>query len=299
MNKFSLKTFLRKYPNDDACLDEIYKKRFPNGVDCKTCKKLTKYYKLKGRNTYSCGFCGTQMSPLKDTIFEKSSVSLRLWFYAMFLMTKTRAGISSKQLERELGVCYKTAHRMFKQIRYLMEEEPRLLDGDVEVDETFVGGKAKNRAYEWKQGIEGKEKEVVMGMVERKGKVILKHVPDTSRLTLITQIKENISPTARVLSDELMSYTTLYKYGYLHQSVKHSAYEFARGDVHTNNIEGVWSQVKRGIYGVYRHVSKEYLQNYVNEYAWRYNNRKLGEGMFEALLNLASSRVVKPVVVAR
>lgn len=298
MNKFSLKTFLRKYPNNDTCLDEIFKKRYPDGVDCKVCGKVTKYYKLKNRPSYSCEFCRTQISPVVGTIFEKSSIDLRLWFYAMFLMTKTRAGISAKQLERELGVCYKTAHRMFKMIRSLMDEQPSLLTGDVEVDETFIGGKGKNRAYVWKQGIEGKEKEVIMGMVERKGKAILKHIPNTGKITLIAQIQDNISPTARVLTDELISYTNLHNLGYLHESVKHGASEYVRGDIHTNNIEGVWSGVKRGIYGVYRHVSKTYLQDYVNEYSWRYNHRNLGEGMFEALLNLSSLKVAKPVLQA-
>jgi transposase-like protein len=156
--KFSLKDFLKKYPNDEACLMEIYRKRFPNGISCLGCKRITKYYPLKGRTTFSCGFCATQLSPLTDTVFEHSAISLRLWFYAMFLIGKTRSGISAKQLERELGVSYKTAHRMFKMIRKLMEQDGDMLNGIVEIDETFVGGKGINRAKQWRADV---KKEVV------------------------------------------------------------------------------------------------------------------------------------------
>lgn len=264
--------------------------RFPDGVNCVKCKVLRQYYHLEGRTTYSCGFCGTQLSPLTDTIFEKSAVSLRLWFYAMFIMIKTRSGISAKQLERELGVSYKTAHRMFKKIRLLMIQEQSLLSGIVEIDETFIGGRGKNRAKEWRAGV---KKEVVWGAIERKGNAYLKHIPNRDKSTLIKQVKDNISSTAHVMSDEFVTYKNLYEYGfYNHHSVNHSMSEYGRGIVHNNTIEGVWSQLKRGLTGVYRHVSKEYLQSYVNEYTFRYNYRNLESGMFELLLSRVA--VVKP-----
>lgn len=290
-NKFTFKDFLARYPNDEACLDEIYNMRFPDGVNCVKCKKLRKYHHLKGRTTYSCGFCGTQLSPLTDTIFEKSAVSLKLWFYAMFLMVKTRSGISAKQLERELGVSYKTAHRMFKKIRLLMAQEQTMLDGIVEVDETFVGGKGSNRAHEWRADI---KKEVVWGAVERKGKAVLKHVPDAQKYTLIKELKETVSSNAHIMTDEAPAYRHLYDFGYYnHHSVNHSDKVYAKGIVHNNSVENVWSHLKRGIFGVYRHVSKEYLQDYVNEFSFRYNNRHLENGMFQVLVNRVG--VVKPV----
>lgn len=173
-----------------------------------------------------------------------------------------------------------------------MEQDGDMLNGIVEIDETFVGGKGSNRAKEWHGGIE--EKEVVWGAVERKGKAVLKHVPNTGGLTLLKQIKDNIKTTAHIMSDEAGAYKNLYAYGfYNHHSVNHSMNEYGRGIVHNNTIEGVWSQFKRGITGVYRHVSKEYLQSYVNEYAFRYNFRNLENGMFEILLNRVG--VVKPV----
>lgn len=289
--KFSIKDFLKRYPNDEACLDEVFQMRYPNGVNCVKCKKVTKYHHLTGRKTYSCGLCATHISPLTDTIFEKSSVSLKLWFYAIFLMIKTKSGISAKQLERELGVSYKTAHRMFKLIRTLMEDEPTMLNGITEIDESYVGGKGKNRAKEWHGGVE--EKEVLWGAVERKGKTIIKHVPNAQKYTLLKELKENVSTNAHIMSDEASAYKHIYEYGYNnHHSVNHSMSEYGRGIVHNNTIEGVWSQLKRGITGVYRHVSAEYLQSYANEYTFRYNYRNLGDGMFDLLLNRVS--VVRP-----
>lgn len=215
----------------------------------------------------------------------------------MFLMTKTRAGISAKQLERELGVTYKTAWRMFKQIRMLMADRGSgsLLEGTVEVDETFVGGKGKSRAYEWTAGI--KEKQIVMGMLQRQGKVYLRHIENTGKWTLLKQIQDNIDPKAKVYTDEWGGYMQLPKYGYVHDFVRHSASKYVRGAVHTQNIENVWSHMKRGITGVYRVVSKKYLQAYADEYAFRYNHRK--ENMFELLLKqVANVTTVKAAKLA-
>lgn len=292
MNKLSFKTFLRKYPHSDACLDEIFKKRYPQGVDCIKCKRITNYYKLTGRTAYSCEFCRTQIFPLAGTIFEKSTIDLRLWFYAMFLMIKTRSGVSAKQLERELGVAYKTAHRMFKQIRKLMDESGGdMLSGDVEVDETFVGGKGENRCFVW-HGNE-KEKQIIMGMLQRNGKAYLKHIPSVGKWELLKNIQEKIDIKSRVITDQWGGYMQLPKFGYVHDFVDHGK-TYVIGDIHTQNVESMWSTLKRGIYGVYRHVSKEYLQSYANEYAWRFNHRDMGDGMFDELLTqVVNVRVLK------
>jgi len=294
--KFSLKEFFSRFPDDNACLEEIKNIRWPSGITCPVCKKATKFYKVKGRTAYACEFGGTTVYPLADTILEKTTTPLQYWFYAMYLMTKTRSGISAKQLERELGVTYKTAWRMFKQIRMLMNDtssDP--LDGTVEVDETFVGGKGKNRKSTWVQGIEGKEKEILMGMVKRGGKVYIKHIPNTGKWTLLKQIQEHISPKARIFTDEWRGYIQLSYKGYGHDSVNHSATEYVRGEVHTQNIDNVWSHLKRGIFGVYRIVSAKYLQAYADEYAFRYNNRKFDGTMFDILLNqIAEVRTISP-----
>jgi transposase-like protein len=282
MKRLSLKTFLRKYPNDESCLEEIFNKKYPDGVFCIRCKKLTAHFKITGRLAYSCTYCRKQVSPLTDTIFEQSSVPLRLWFYAIFLITKTRSGISAKQLERELGVCYKTAHRMFKLIRRGMDDSGgERLKGDVEIDETFVGGKGRNRRYV--NDFQAKQKEIIMGMLERKGRVIPRHIESTGRIELFNEIKTYIDPQAHIITDQYNGYRNLRKQGYNHDSVNHME-TYVIGSIHTNTIEGFWSNFKRGLYGVYRHCDSKYLLQYANEYAFRYNNRELGDGMFDKLL---------------
>ena len=198
--KFSIKDFSKRYKNEDACLQEIFTLRFPDGVDCKVCKRVTKYYKITNRKAYSCEFCRTQLYPLAGTVFEKSTTSLRTWFFAIFLMTSTRSGISAKTVERLTGVTYKTAWRMYRQIRILMADtDVTSLDGIVEIDETFVGGKGANRKNV--PHFNEKPKEIVMGMVMREGKAYLRHIPNTGKYTLIDQIDRHVDPKARIMTD--------------------------------------------------------------------------------------------------
>lgn len=284
MQRFSLREFKEDYGTHDKCLEAIKRLRFPEIMECPKCKLQEKFYKVKNRTSYTCNNCGYHIYPLAGTIFEKTSTPLDLWFFAMYLMTQTRSGTSAKQLERMLGVTYKTAWRIFKQIRMLMTQTPSLLDGIVEVDETFIGGKGKNRAYQWRAD---KPKQIVMGIVKRRGTAYLKHIPNTNMYTLINQVQENIHPKAFVMSDDYHAYKRLGEYGYDHHySVIHSEGQYVKwhGLVHNNTIESLWSQFKRGIYGVYRNVSKKYLQAYVDEYTWRYNNRSYPGRMFDRLL---------------
>lgn len=290
--KFTISQFLKRFPNDEKCLEEIKQLRWPSGlIPCSKCNKATKHYKVSGRTAYACEFCGNHIYPLAGTVFDKTSTSLRLWFYAIYLMAQTRAGISAKQLQRELGVTYKTSWRMFKQIRALMadnstniENGGNPLDGIVEIDETFIGGKGKNRKKVWIQGIEERQKQVVMGIVKRGGMAYLKHIPNTGKWTLLKQIKDNVSSQAKVYTDEYAGYIQLKYHGYFHESVNHGNNEFVRGEVHTQNIENIWSNLKRGIIGVYRAVSAKYLQAYIDEYSFRYNHRFEQGQMFELIL---------------
>jgi len=302
---FSLGNFLKTYNNDDACLDHIREIKYPDGVTCDKCKKITNFTKIKDRPVYQCS-CGYQISPLAGTIFEKTTTPLQYWFYAIFIMSVTRSGVSAKQLQRELGVTYKTAWRMFKQIRILMansgtntEGGNKLLNGTVEIDETFIGGKGINRRF--KPNFNEIPKQVVMGMAQRsetgKGgvKAYLKHIPNTGKWTLLQQIKENVDSTARVITDEYGGYTQLTRYGYNHSFVTHKE-TYVVGDIYTQNVECLWSILKRGIYGVYRVVSKKYLQAYIDEYSWRYNNKKYQDKMFERLLGeIANVKALKVV----
>ena len=198
----------------------------------------------------------------------------------MYLMASTRTGISAKQLERELGVTYKTAWRFFTQIRKLMANETASLFGEVEVDETYVGGKRPG-----KRGRGAAGKTIVMGMVQRKGRAIVQVTPDVKAKTLLPIIQEHIptAPGTIIYTDELHSYDRLTRMGYAHETIQHTAKEYVNGTAHVNNIEGLWSNVKRGIDGVHHAVSPKYLQAYLDAYVFRFNRRYNDDPMYEAM----------------
>jgi len=199
--------------------------------------------------------------------------------YAVYLMASTRCGISAKQLQRELGVTYKTAWRMFTQIRSLLCENTHSLTGQVEVDETYIGGRREGKRG---RGAEGKAK--VIGAAQRNGKVIAKVVPDVKRHTLIPFMVLKVSHDAILYTDTFPSYDHMTRLGYNHLRIGHQSKVYARGQVHTNSIEGFWSLVKRGIAGVYHAVSPKYLQSYLNKYSFRYNHRHDKSPMFLTIL---------------
>ncbi len=280
MQKYTLKDFEKQFPNDDVCLEWLKNYLYPNGIFCETCQKITNHYRVASRKSYSCQFCGNHVHPTADTIYHKSTTPLRLWFYAVYLMASTRCGISAKQLERELGVTYKTAWRMFKQIRSMLAEDDRTLSGKVEADETYVGGKMKGG----KRGRGSENKTIVAGVVERQGAVIARVVPDVKAKTLIPFIQEKVLPETMVFTDEFPSYNQLSNKGYEHERVFHAQEIYVIGEAHTNSLEGFWSLVKTGIRGVYHQVGSKYLQSYVNEYAFRYTRRFDTTPMFVSFL---------------
>ncbi len=278
MKTYTIKDFETQFPTDDACLDFLKEARWPKGIICEKCGKITPHYRIAGRKVYSCQFCGTQVSPTAGTIFHKSNTPLRSWFHAMFLMASTKTGISAKQLQRELGVTYKTAWRMFKEIRGLMAEGVNPLAGQVEVDETYIGGQRKG-----KRGRGASGKTIVMGMVERKGNAIVKVVPNVQARTLLPMIEKNIANKSTVFTDELGSYNHVAKLGYTHEVVLHAAEQYVRGIAHVNTAESLWSNIKRGIDGVNHSVSPLYLQSYLDSYIFRYNHRHDETPMFQSL----------------
>lgn len=264
--RYTFKQFNQQFPNDAACLDYIFDQRHPDGGFCQSCGKTNTFYRVETRRCYSCANCGHQIHPCEGTIFHKSSTSLRTWFHVMFLMTASKNGVSAKEIERQTGVTYKTAWRMGHQIRKLMAQGGDLLSGVVEADETYVGGVQAGM-----QG--GKGKAIVAGLVEREGEVKAKVVEKASSKILLPNIEENVEKGATIYTDELRSYATLPKLGYTHDSVRHFFKEYVRADVHTNSIEGFWSQLKRSVNGTFHQVSRKHLQAYVDEFAFRYNRR--------------------------
>jgi transposase len=288
MTRYTFKDFERDFPTDDACLEWLKNYLYPDGIFCDICQAITKHHKVASRKSYSCQFCGHHVHPTANTIYHKSSTSLRTWFHAIYLMASTRCGISAKQLERETGVTYKTAWRMFKQIRSMLQENHDPFSGQVEADESFFGGKAKNMHADIKarritgRGSNGKT--IVAGVLQREGKVSAQVIQDTEADTLIPFIEARVLPSTMVYTDEFPSYNALPGSGYGHRRVHHSAKVYVKADAHTNGIEGFWSLVKNGIRGVNHSVSAKYLQTYLDEYSFRYNRRHDTTPMFESIL---------------
>ena len=303
--RYTVEQFHEEFPDDDYCLERIKEMRYPGGMaacDSDHCKgAIRKHHRVSGRTAYACDYCGKHIYPLAGTIFEKSTTSLRIWFYAMYLMGSTRCGISAKQIQRETGVTYKTAWRIFRQIRTLMSEDIRLEGSTVEMDETYYGGVRKYGAGRKMRG--DRKKTPIVGMVERKGRVIAKVAENIKGSTLLGMVRDYVMPKSLVFTDEAVTYDGIpYIRGknYRHRRIKHSARVYVQGDVHTNTIEGFWSLVKRGIGGVYHSVGQNYLQSYLNEYAFRYNRRETGNLIFFAILGrvaeLASKQPVPTIV---
>jgi transposase len=291
--KYTIQDFNAEFPTDDACLTHIFLARWPDGrTTCDKCGVERKHYRVTGRTAFACDHCGNHIYPLAGTIFEKSTTHLRLWFHAMFLMGSTRCGVSAKQIQRETGVTYKTAWRMFKQIRTLMSENVSLEGSSVEMDETYVGGRRRGGRPGRASGPAGK-KAIVIGAVERGGKVVALVSNDVTKATLHGIAKEYILPNSIVYTDHYPAYMGLDKInGYQHRRINHTAGVYVVGDTHTQTIEGFWSLVKRGIGGVYHSVSKKYLQTYLDEYSYRYNRRAIRKPMFTSLLAEVSERAV-------
>jgi transposase len=290
--KYTFADLRCEFPHEDACLEFIKEQRWPDGRTlCEKCRVERKHYRVSGRTAYACDHCGNHIYPLAGTIFEKSTTRLTIWFHAMFLMGQTRCGVSAKQIQRETGVTYKTAWRMFKQIRTLMSEDISLEGSTIEMDECYIGGKRKNKHVSKTKGMRGRaglgdDQTPVFGMVERGGRVIAKVTPDVRSATIFPIVHEYVMPASTIYSDEYPIYDRLATpaNGYVHHRIKHAERVYVMGDVHTNTIEGFWSLVKRGIGGVYHSVSRKYLQSYLNEYSFRYNRRDSKEPMFVSLL---------------
>lgn len=303
-SRYSLMEFMRDFPDDATCLEWLWRTRLSDDgthAFCEKCDQMRvfkRYETGQRRQSWTCTGCGTHLHPTAGTIFHKSSTSLHLWFYAMYLMTSTRCGISAKQLERELGVTYKTAWRMFHLIRNeLMTQPTEPLTGSVEADETYVGGRPHSRDVRRdaqgrvKKGPGTKPKTVVFGAVERGGKVRATIVPRGEKNGIATRTREFVLPEAVLYTDEYNAYDNVGKEFAAHERIKHRAQVYVEGDVHTQTIEGFWSLVKRGISGTHHAVSAKHLQGYLNEYVWRYNHRDDDAAQFRTLLRNAAAPI--------
>ncbi|MDE0536938.1 IS1595 family transposase [Tenacibaculum sp. L6] len=290
----SILDLLNTFPNEQICIDHLEKLRW-NGNVVSPFDSSSKVYNCKG-NKYKCKNTGKYFNVRTQTIFDNTKMPLQKWFLAIWLVTSHKKGISSLQLGRDLDITQKSAWFMLQRIRNCFGiDNDAQLDNEVEVDETYVGGKNKNRHASKKvknsQGRSSKDKTAVVGMVERKGKLTARTVENVKSETLTSEIIRNVKESAKLYSDEWLGYKGVSRI-YDHSIVKHNQSEYVNGRIHTNTIEGFWSLLKRGIVGIYHFTSKKHLQMYVDEFVFRYNTRKGTESnRFNLLLSNIENRI--------
>jgi transposase-like protein len=285
MAKYTFQQFQQEYPNDAACLAKLMEiNHGGTDIQCPACWKHTKFHPMAKRRAYACQECGHHVYPAAGTIFHKSRTPLTKWFFAMYLMTSTRHGVAAKELERQLGVTYKCAWRMAHELRKLMAAADHdfgggpTLSGHVEIDETMVGGVKHGDRTKARRA-----KTMVMGMLQRGGKIVAGPVPDAATYTVEGIIKENIVPGTTISTDKWPGYNTL-SYAYDHHTVDHSAKEYVRGEYHVNGLESHWSLFKRAVKGTHVHISAKHSWKYVSEFSYRRNMRHSHWSMFNLLV---------------
>jgi transposase len=310
MNRYSLSDYLRDFGNERACLEYLTRQRWPDGITCAKCQRKTRHHLSLKRKRYYCQDCGAPTFPTAGTIFHKSRTPLPIWFFVFFQMAQTRCGVAAKEIERQTGVTYKTAWRLCQLVRASLQdrdETAALFSGVVEVDEVYMGSRKPRRKGQRKSGrgtIHGTVPKVpVVGIVERDEegmpvRVRARVTEDVTRATVLPFIEETVAPGSRVYTDEYGIYEPLGGRGYRHDFVRHKAKQYAYEavddatgevhNVHTNAIEGFWSQVKGGVLNVHRGVSARYLQRYVDEFAFRFSHAKGEEPMFLAMVSRAA-----------
>lgn len=270
----NLMDMLEKYNTDESCRETLTRLRWPDGVKCLHCQS-DNVAPVRARKVFVCYSCKYQFSATVGTIFNDSHLPLTKWFFVTYLMTESRKGISANQVKRMLGVSYKTAWYLCHRIRAAMAEaHTEKLDGIVEMDETYIGGKQWGAGSGWRK--RENNKEVVIGIRQRGGDLRFFHAEDAKSGTLAKYIRENISEDVDVIvTDELPAYhKALGELDAKHETVCHSAKEYVRGDVYTNTVESAFSLLKRGIVGTWHKLSAKHLESYLNEMCFRFNNRE-------------------------
>lgn len=289
--EFSVREFFARFPNDDACLSHIMAVRFGGTrFDCQSCGTVgATHHKLAKRRTYVAACCGHHVNPTAGTILHDTRTPLVSWFYAIYLFCTTRHGVSGKELQRQLGVTYKTAYRIGQQIRDLTAKAQgfdALLAGHVEMDESYVGGRRSGG----KRGRGAPGKTIVMGMAERGGSMKAVVIPDVRKDTLRGVVLRNVAPGSIVSTDELVSYGLLASDGFQHGVVKHGRKEYAHFDYrtgetfHVNTVEGFWRLFKASVRSTHIQVSGKHMQRYLSEFTFRASNRHRVNGMFDLLV---------------
>lgn len=290
----SILDLIKAFPDEQTCINHLETLRW-NGNVVSPFDETSKVYKCKD-NKYRCKNTGKYFNVKTNTIFDNTKLGLQKWFLAIYIVTSHKKGISSLQLGRDLDITQKSAWFMLQRIRKCFGiENENELDNEVEADETYIGGKNKNRhsykKVENSQGRSSKDKTPVVGMVEREGKLNAKAVENVKHETLSREIINNVKESAKLYTDEWLGYKGL-EIIYDHSIVKHNQSQYVVGRIHTNTIEGFWSLLKRGIVGIYHFTSKKHLQKYVDEFVFRYNTRNHStENRFNLLLSNLENRL--------
>lgn len=291
------------FPDDQSCREYLELMRWNGKPVCPHCSN-EQVYKFTDGKSYKCKACRKKFIVTVGTIFEDTHVGLRKWFIAIYIFTSHKKGISSVQLGKDVGITQKSAWHLLHRIRHAFgTAEPAVLEGEVEIDETYIGGKAKNMHKKERakkiQGRGASGKTAVLGLVERNGRVYAKPVANTDTKTLQGIVRERVEEGSQVFTDEFPAYRGL-EGDYAHDTINHSAGNYVDGNIHTNTIESHWSLLKRGIYGIYHQVSTQHLHRYCTEFGYRYNSRKSTEvDRFDSALTFCDGRLMYKTLIGK
>jgi transposase-like protein len=275
-----------KFNSEERCREYIEQLRWPSVVCCTRCRSVS-VSRIKKRKQYECNNCRYQFSPMAGTVFHDTHLPLTKWFLAVYLMCESKKGMSASQISRTLGIGYKAAWYLCHRIREAMKcDESELLDGIIEADETFVGGR-----YDKRRKRAAHDKPCVVGVIKRGGPVRVQKSPSRGARAIASFIRASVEPGAQLMTDEYAGYKKVGK-EYDHRTVQHSALQYVDGPAHTNSIENFWSLFKRGVIGSFHKVSEKHLDRYLGEFVYRFNERNNGELFAQTIRNLVNGKAL-------